>query len=268
MSSNKYVYLHVCGIPAYVCLCVFIVRAYEHVFAHVSVLPTCTMDRTYDVHACAIVFNSVSATKTPPSHPPPPHLQIEEEFRLIEQDIVFDGAQIVGDGATGQVYKVSLLFSQSLSLVHLSPPTPYFTAIIIVSTYLWLSCNELYSSPPPTLPVSPTHATVALSLTPYPPPPQPPCVHTTLWAQQPSLRGPHATPHATVYAVYLCTCSCVYLRVCVCVCVCVCKCVRVRACLCVTHVVYSLILCIRRIFVCVMGILQAKNQRSEQIVMR
>ena len=180
VNELEQVCLPACVWYSCVCLsmCIHCPRIRARLCACVSLAHT--MDRTYDVHACAIVFNSVSATKTPPSHPPPPHLQIEEEFRLIEQDIVFDGAQIVGDGATGQVYKVSLLFSQSLSLVHLSPPTPYFTAIIIVSTYLWLSCNELYSSPPPTLPVSPTHATVALSLTPYPPPPQPPCVHTTL----------------------------------------------------------------------------------------
>jgi len=48
---------------------------------------------------------SIEVTMTPISVAVNELEQIEEEFRLIEQDIVFDGAQIVGDGATGQVYK-------------------------------------------------------------------------------------------------------------------------------------------------------------------
>jgi len=117
-------------------------------------------------------------------------------------------------------------------------------------------------APPPTFHASPTHRhrcslphsfplTTTTSM----------CTHHMVSA---ATKPPRSTCNST------CNCASVHMFSCVfaCVCVCVSVCVRVRACLCVTHIVYLLILCSCSIFVCVMGILQAKLQRSEQIVMR
>ena len=43
--------------------------------------------------------------------------QIQEEFSLIERDIEFEGARVIGDGAGGQVYMARLRASQQVVAV-------------------------------------------------------------------------------------------------------------------------------------------------------